>query len=77
MYDNSNRLQSKQTPFGNLSYTYDAAGNELTINSSNAGGISDTHIYDELNRLSTVTDGRVAHPLKQLVLFAPIRKRPK
>jgi YD repeat-containing protein len=55
-YDNRNRLQSKQTPFGTLSYTYDAAGNVLTINSSNAGGISDTYTYDALNRLSTVTD---------------------
>jgi RHS repeat-associated protein len=55
-YDNRNRLQTKQTPFGTLSYTYDAAGNVLTINSSNAGGISDTYTYDALNRLSTVTD---------------------
>src|SRR5579884_1185520 len=30
--------------------------NVLTINSSNAGGISDTYTYDVLNRLRTVTD---------------------
>jgi RHS repeat-associated protein len=55
-YDNRNHLQTRQTPFGTLSYTYDPAGNLLTINSSNAGGISDTYTYDALNRLSTVTD---------------------
>ncbi|HKV81569.1 MAG TPA: hypothetical protein VJP02_25705 [Candidatus Sulfotelmatobacter sp.] len=26
VYDNRNRLPSKQTPFGTLSYTYDNAG---------------------------------------------------
>jgi YD repeat-containing protein len=31
-------------------------GNVLTINSSNAGGMSDTCRYDALNHLSTVTD---------------------
>ena len=55
-YDTRNRLTSKQTPFGTLSYTYDAAGNLLTLKSSNSGGASDTYTYDQLNRLSTVTD---------------------
>jgi RHS repeat-associated protein len=55
-YDNRNRLTSKVTPFGTLSYTYDAGGNLLTLKSSNAGGASDTYTYDQLNRLSTVTD---------------------
>jgi RHS repeat-associated protein len=47
---------AQQKPFGTLSYTYDAAGNVLTISSSNTGGISDMYMYDALNRLSTVTD---------------------
>jgi RHS repeat-associated protein len=55
-YDNRNRLTSKATPFGSLSYSYDAAGNLLTLKSSNTGGISDAYTYDQLNRLSTVTD---------------------
>jgi RHS repeat-associated protein len=55
-YDTRNHLTSKQTPFGTLSYSYDAAGNLLTLKSSNSGGGSDTYTYDQLNRLSTVTD---------------------
>src|SRR5581483_903337 len=55
-YDNRNRLQTKQTPFGTLSYTYDPAGDVLTIKSSNQNGASDTYTYDALNRLSTVVD---------------------
>ena len=39
-YDARHRLKSKQTPQGTLSYTYDAAGNQLTARSSNAGGLS-------------------------------------
>jgi len=55
-YDSRNRLTSKVTPFGTLSYTYDAAGNLLSLKSSNTGGASDTYTYDQLERLSTVTD---------------------
>jgi RHS repeat-associated protein len=55
-YDTRNRLTSKVTPFGTLLYTYDAAGDLLTLKSSNSGGASDTYTYDQLNRLSTVTD---------------------
>ena len=55
-YDTRNRLTSKVTPFGTLSYTYDAGGDLLTLKSSNSGGASDTYTYDQLNRLSTVTD---------------------
>ncbi|MGA2435799.1 MAG: DUF6531 domain-containing protein, partial [Bryobacteraceae bacterium] len=33
-YDNQNRLLTKATPFGTLSYTYDAAGNRLSMLSS-------------------------------------------
>jgi len=55
-YDTRNRLTSKQTPFRTLSYTYDSAGDLLTLKSSNTHGISDTYTYDVLNRPSTVTD---------------------
>lgn len=54
-YDDRDRLQSKQTPFGTLSYTYDNAGDVLSITSSNAGGVSVTYSYDQLNRPASVT----------------------
>jgi YD repeat-containing protein len=53
-----NRVTGKQTPQGTLSYTYDNAGNVLTIASLNANGASMTYACDELNRLATVTDNR-------------------
>jgi RHS repeat-associated protein len=58
-YDNRNRVTSRQTPFGTLSYAYDAGGDVLAIASSNANGASLTYTYDQLNRLSTVTDNRL------------------
>jgi RHS repeat-associated protein len=58
-YDVRNRLESKQTPFGTLSYTYDDAGSVLTVRSSNAQGVSVDYAYDELNRLKTVKDNRI------------------
>ena len=59
-YDNRDRLKIKATPEGTLNYTYDAHGNLLTILSSNANGASVTYTPDALNRLSTVTDNRLA-----------------
>jgi RHS repeat-associated protein len=58
-YDGRNRLESKQTPFSTLSYTYDVAGNIETLRSSNANGVSVDYSYDELNRLSSVKDNRL------------------
>jgi RHS repeat-associated protein len=49
-------LLTKATPFGTLSYSYDAAGDLLSVNSSNVNGASDTYSYDALNRLASVTD---------------------
>ena len=43
-------------PTPNEAETYDAAGDLLTLKSSNSGGASDTYTYDQLNRLGTVTD---------------------
>jgi RHS repeat-associated protein len=58
-YDNRDRLLSKVTPEGTLTYTYDAAGNVKTIVSSNASGASMSYSYDALNRLATATDNRL------------------
>lgn len=58
-YDSRNRLSSKQTPFGTLSYTYDDSGNLLTTRSSNANGTSVDYSYDDLNRLATVKDNNL------------------
>jgi RHS repeat-associated protein len=58
-YDNRNRLQSKQTPFGALSYTYNDAGNIETLRSSNVNGVSVDYDYDELNRLASLKDNRL------------------
>src|SRR5439155_8506050 len=58
--DNRDRLKTKATPEGTLTYTYDAHGNVLTINSSNTNGTSMTYTYDALNRLASAKDNRVA-----------------
>ena len=59
-YDNRDRLLTKATPEGTLTYTYDAHGNVLTINSSNTNGASVTYAYDALNRLASAKDNRIA-----------------
>ena len=59
VYDGRNRLSSKQTLFGTLSYTYGENGNLETLRSSNADGVSVDYDYDALNRLSSVKDNRL------------------
>ena len=59
-YDTRDRLTSKATPEGTLSYTYDAAGDVKTIASSNANGASMSYGYDALDRLASVTDANGA-----------------
>src|SRR5712691_1988019 len=59
-YDNRDRLKTKATPEGTLTYTYDAHGNVLTINSSNTNGASMTYTYEALNRLASAKDNRIA-----------------
>ncbi|HEV8431561.1 MAG TPA: RHS repeat-associated core domain-containing protein [Pyrinomonadaceae bacterium] len=59
-YDNRHRLLSKQTPQGTLTYTYDAAGNQTSLRSSNADGVSINYTYDALNRLDSVVDNHLA-----------------
>ena len=58
-YDSLDRPTEKATPEGTLSYGYDAASNVASVSSNHAHGISVSYAYDELNRLSTVTDGRL------------------
>ena len=58
-YDNLDRMVTKMTPQGTLSYTYDTVGSVASISSSNANGTSVAYTYDNLNRLSTVVDNRL------------------
>jgi RHS repeat-associated protein len=53
------RLTSKVTPEGTLSYSYDAAGNLASIASNHTNGVSVSYTYDTLNRLSTAVDTRL------------------
>ncbi len=82
-YDNMGRLIGTTTQYLFLpgqtftnAYTYDAASNRKSLTAPD-GSIT-TYGYDSLNRLNGLSNswagsfGRVAHPLKQLVLFAPI-----
>jgi len=59
-YDLRDRLLSKSTPEGTLTYTYEQAGNLSTIRSSNSGGSTADYIFDALNRLAAVKDNRLA-----------------
>jgi len=54
-YDARDRLLSKATPEGTLTYTYDTAGNRKTVRSGD-GAYTVDYGYDALNRLATVTD---------------------
>lgn len=58
-YDNRDRLITKATPEGALSYTYDGAGNVRSLISSNANGANVSYNYDADDRLSSVTDNRL------------------
>jgi RHS repeat-associated protein len=56
-YDGMGRLTNKHhSVVGELNYTYDKAGNVLTIKSSHANGVSLTYHWDELNRLTQLDD---------------------
>lgn len=58
-YDARERLTSKATPAGTLSYTYDSASNVTRIQSSNAEGVDVAYAWDLANQLLSVTDNRV------------------
>ena len=55
-YDSRDRLQTKATPQGTLTYTYDGFGNQATVQSATASGVSVTYGYDVLSRLTNVVD---------------------
>lgn len=55
-YDSRDRLLTKVTPQGTLSYTYDGFGNQATVQSATASGVSVAYGYDVLNRLTNVVD---------------------
>jgi RHS repeat-associated protein len=59
-YDNQDRLKTKATPQGTLTYTYDPVGNAASIVSSNINGASASYTRDTLNRLSAVVDNRLS-----------------
>ena len=69
------RLTTKATPEGTLSYTYDAAGHVASIASSNSNGASVAYAYDDLNRLSTVVDNRLHGNLGSTLHFDRLRRR--
>jgi YD repeat-containing protein len=58
-YDSLDRLTSKATPEGTLTYGYDAASNVASVSSNHVNGVSVSYAYDQLNRLSSVTDGQL------------------
>jgi RHS repeat-associated protein len=58
-YDTLDRLTTKAAPAGTLTYSYDGAGNLASMSSNHANGILVAYAWDELNRLSTVTDSRL------------------
>ncbi len=59
VYDIRNRLQTKRTPEGALTYTYDASGNIAGIDSSNENGTSVSYGWDGGNQLVAITDNRL------------------
>jgi RHS repeat-associated protein len=59
LYDSRNRLASRQTPNGNLNYTYDENGSIKTLRSNHTNGVSVDYSYDDLSRLSQVKDNRL------------------
>jgi RHS repeat-associated protein len=57
-YDADYNLVKVASPFGDLLYSYDQAGNLLTTRSSHQDGVTVDYAYDDLGRLDTVTDAR-------------------
>ncbi len=61
-YDARGRLDLKETPVGDLDYSYDEASNLTGITSSTAGGTDVAYTYDGLNRLRDVEDRAARQP---------------
>jgi uncharacterized protein RhaS with RHS repeats len=60
-YDFRNRVKTKATPQGTLTYSYQPNGLVGSVVSSNANGVNIGYGYDSLNRLETVTDDRLGN----------------
>ena len=60
-YDERNRMTTKATSAGTLTYTYDFAGNLKTLQSSNPNGTSVEYGWDEANQLTSVKDHSVLY----------------
>ena len=58
-YDNRDRVTSKATPQGTLTYTFDVANNVGSVVSSNVNGTNTSYAWNGVNLLSTVTDNRL------------------
>ena len=58
-YDLRDRLETKQTPQGTLTYGYNPTGGLVTVRSSNADGVSVNYDYDDVSRLEEITDNRL------------------
>jgi len=61
-YDGRDRLLTKETPFGTLTYSYQSSccnGQLVSIQSSNPNGVSLAYEWDALGRLSTVSDAQL------------------
>jgi RHS repeat-associated protein len=63
-YDDRDRVRTKATPAGTLSYGWDDAGNLLSIDSSNTNGTSVAYTWDAANQLQSITDN---HPIGGVV----------
>jgi RHS repeat-associated protein len=55
-HDERDRITHKNSPFGNITYNYDAHENLTSISSNNINGTNVGYQYDALNRPVTVTD---------------------
>ncbi|MGJ5817560.1 RHS repeat-associated core domain-containing protein [Paludibaculum fermentans] len=60
-YDNRDRLLTKATPQGTLTYTWHPNSLVASVISSNTNGVSVGYEYDAANRLQTVTDSRLTN----------------
>ncbi|QOY86404.1 RHS repeat protein [Paludibaculum fermentans] len=60
-YDNRDRLLTKATPQGTLTYTWHPNSQVASVISSNTNGVNVGYEYDAANRLQTVTDNRLSN----------------
>ncbi|HEY6909571.1 MAG TPA: Ig-like domain-containing protein [Myxococcales bacterium] len=59
-YDLRDRMVAKATPHGTITHAFDAAGDLLSVRTSNAGGAAVDYTWDGNGRLATVSDANGA-----------------